>query len=376
MNKTIVVIGASHHNTLSVIRSIGLFGWKTDVILHDGTCGSFVLKSKYVQSGCVARNESEALKILEKQYDEAIVIACSDRISLLMDQHYNRLKTRYVFFNCNQQGALSLLQNKAVQVSLAKKAGFVVPLSVASDVFNDASWTNYPCIVKPLNSAHGGKSLIVCENEESLRLVLDEHKLPNRLLVQNFIKINKEFVVLGLSIPHNIYISGVVEKHRELVGSTTYSTVRDSNFLPNNVIEACKRLVRDTNYEGLFGIECAYDGANFQFIEINFRNDATTYSLCKAGRNLIEAYCRYVWQDDVWQELLNVPIQEVCSMVEFRDITNVINHKVGLLKWLYQFNRAGCLYFWDKDDMKPFYSELSKLLVHIIRKYIIKKLCH
>jgi len=47
-NKVIVIIGITHHNTLSVVRSFGRVGTLVDVILYDGFADSFVFKSRYV----------------------------------------------------------------------------------------------------------------------------------------------------------------------------------------------------------------------------------------------------------------------------------------------------------------------------------------
>ena len=95
-------------------------------------------------------------------------------------------------------------------------------------------------------------------------------------------------------------------------------------------MSACEILVKSSSYEGLFGIECAYDGTSYQFIEINYRNDATTYPLCVAGRNLLAAYYQYIIGNEDWKSLINSDIHDIDSMVELRDIIHVMKRRVGL----------------------------------------------
>ena len=39
---------------------------------------------------------------------------------------------------------------------------------------------------------------------------------------------------------------------------------------------------------------------------------------------------------------------------------NVITHKVGLLRWIKEFKKCQCTYYWNKDDKKPFFHYIIK----------------
>ena len=369
-NKVIVIIGITHHNTLSVVRSFGRVGTLVDVILYDGFADSFVFKSRYVQNAHVVSDIPSVLECLNHYYESAVVVACSDGISSLMDIHYDNLKNRYHFFHCNAQGKLTDLMNKKVQVHMAADAGFMVPATQLNQEVKLDSWQQYPCIVKPLTSAVGGKSLTICKNKESLCSTLVQHSEPDSMLVQQMINIKNEIVILGLSVGGEVYVSGVIHKHRELIGGTTFSTVKDIDSIPSSLVTACEILVKSSSYEGLFGIECAYDGTSYQFIEINYRNDATTYALCVAGRNLLAAYYQYIIGNEDWKSLINSDIHEIDSMVELRDIIHVMKRRVGLFKWLQEFKNSKCRYFRVKDDMKPYYAERNKMIKNFVHKII------
>ena len=111
---------------------------------------------------------------------------------------------------------------------------------------------------------------------------------------------------------------------------------------------------------------------NYYFIEINLRNDATNYSVTKAGVNLPLTYI-YAKQNGDYLSLLNNSIKTISSMVEFRDFSFVMNKKIGLFKWMYQKKHCKCLYFYNKKDIKPYLIN-RKLLMQSIIKSIFNKL--
>lgn len=363
----IVIIGTTHHNTLSLVRNFGRIGEKVDVILHDGVQDSYVSKSKYVNKSFIVSDENEAYDCLLNNYPCATVFASSDSIASMMDRNYDMLKNRYSFFNCGEQGLLTKYMDKELQSELAKTAGFKVPVSntiTVDDRIPDA--LEYPCILKPLESINGGKKIILCYNEHELLKALESFDRNIEVLCQEYIDKDYEIVLSGVRVNGKIIIPGYVHKLRDRLGGTTYSTIHPISELPEYVIQTSKRLVESMNYDGLFGIELLLKDDNYYFVEINLRNDATTYALTIAGCNLPEIYYNVSRGCDVTG--LIKPIRMIYSMVEYPDVLFALKGQVSILKWIKQRNQCQCLYFRDKEDMKPYRYARSVVAKEMIKR--------
>ena len=271
----IVIIGGTHHNTLSMIRSLGVKGIKPDVILCGSDNNSYVLTSKYINKKYIARNASEALKIVESEYDNPVIIACSDDIA-------EALKANVAKYMDKQQ-----------QVWLAEKVGFKTPISSIHIVDNDVlTFNHFPCIVKPVNSVDGGKRFSVCHDETELHQVLSTYATGDRVQIQQYIEKDYEIVVDGVSIEGKTIIPGFIKKHRDILGGTSFSSTMPISKLPDAVRRSIDDMILVIGYDGLFGVELIVSEGIYFFVEINLRNDATTYSFVKAGVNLPYNYMK------------------------------------------------------------------------------------
>lgn len=98
--RRIVIIGASHHNTLSVVRCVGEVFGLVDLVLI-GCVKSFVAKSKYVRSATFLKDSKDLYQWAKKNKDQtnSIVISCADGVSQVFDVHYEELRPFYNFFN-------------------------------------------------------------------------------------------------------------------------------------------------------------------------------------------------------------------------------------------------------------------------------------
>jgi biotin carboxylase len=243
-----------------------------------------------------------------------------------------------------------------------------VPESVegfAEDVSNNG--ISYPRIIKPVESIHGGKHISICENDTAFKNALNSFAKGDKLIVQNFIRKEKELVVIGLAVGEKIIIPGYVHKHRDEKGGTTYSTIKSSNLLPSFVLDNCRFLVERFKYQGLFGIELIKQGEKYYFIEMNLRNDATTYSLAVAGVNLPMMLFQYITkQDSMISEIGG--IREIHSMVEFPDFIHVLKGHVSLYTWWRQLKHCECKYFFSKEDNLPYKKNLKTFVLFLLRR--------
>lgn len=370
-NIKVVIIGSTHHNTYSMVRCFGEWGIPPYLILC-GDANSYVLKSSLLREGFPVRNEEEALGLLVSHADVlegAAIISCSDTIASMLDLNYDMISQHYHVFNCGKQGALTSSMNKLIQTQKAKEVGFSVPCSVEGDpesVLNTD--IPYPRIIKPVESIHGGKQICICDSNGAYQKGLKEFNNKEKVIVQSFIKKEYEIVVLGLSIGNDVVIPGYIQKHRDTKGGTTFSTVRRIETLPSNVIESCVKLSKILKYEGLWGIELIKQGNDYFFVEINLRNDATTYAMAVAGVNLPMLYLKEKTGSDYQP---SEKIVEIDAMVEFPDFIHVLKRKVNPFSWYKQLKNSQCRYFYNKNDIEP-YRQCKKEFMNMLLKRLIR----
>ena len=367
----IIVIGSSHHNTFSMVRSFGCAGYFVDVILF-GCVQSYVEKSKYVRQITYLSSPSDIMGALRQieSCERTILISCSDVVSQITDAHFEELKEHFWFFNCGKQNSLTTFMDKSLQTRLASEYGLKVP---ATTIYKKGIVVeSFPCLLKPLDSINGGKHIEVCLNKSELTKKAAAFSSNTTILVQSFIQKKSEIVVVGLSLGKEIIIPGYIHKIRESSGGTTYSHVMRIQRLDASLIELCKQFVMRMNYTGLFGIEFIEDyGGNYYFIEINLRNDATTYSLVKAGVNLPVLYAESCCGNDVSYQPTD--IKELYSIVDFRDLENAVHQHVSIRQWLQEYRNAQCKYYKDKNDPEPYRVCLKSFIkAHLLHKLRIK----
>lgn len=350
-----IIIGTNHHNTLSMVRSFGEEGHKVILFIY-GSENSYIASSIYVESVSYFKLASDSIDAVysysEQIGEKPVVIACSDEVSSLMDKRYDELISKCYFFNAGEVGRITYFMDKQRQLELARECGFSVPASI--DVLPkhvNLDVIDYPCFVKPEASIHGGKNIFICKTKDELKNALTHYSSDYNVLVQDYIHKDYEIVVLGLSVGDRMIIPGFIQKHREERGGTTYATVRPVSELNQRVVESCERIIRSIKYDGLWGIECIKQGEKYFFLELNMRNDATTFAMKVAGVNLPLLFQNLVLNSNVEPEVRNV--RTINSMVEFNDFNFVLKRKVGLFRWIREYKGSECRYFHSKEDPMP-----------------------
>lgn len=348
----IIVIGVVHHNTLGMVRCLGMSGYNVDLILisHNG----YVSKSKYVKRTIVVENESEIISILLNNYRnvdaKSIVMSCSDTISSALDLNYRKLKDNFYFFHCGEEGKVTYYMNKQIQVDIAKSVGLMTPSSY--EYAGEILKISFPCLLKPVKSINGGKKVLICNNGEELKQGLANFSKTEKVQIQQFLQKEAEIVVLGCATDHEVTIPGYILKHRDFDGGTLFSTVCPIQELPNDFIEKCKAMVKNMKYKGLFGIEFIKSGGQYYFIEINLRNDATTYALAVAGANLPEYYIDSLVGINKRKPSVAARIK---AIVEFNDYKHRREYGISAFSWLRQYLNSKCKYYWSSRDPVPFF---------------------
>lgn len=372
ITRRIVIIGTSHHNTLSMVRSFGITGNKVDLILY-GCKSSFVAASNMIDRCFYAPAPEDAYELLLSHYDgeyqKPIVISCTDEIEAIIDANYDILSPVFDCFNAGESGRVSKYMDKSVQVELAVASGFKTPVTYSSlESLNIDSFTEYPYLIKPLESKNGGKRIAVCNNRKELReAIIEFGRIP--FLVQQFIQKDKEYVIVGLTVGGVSYIPACIEKHRETCGATTYSSVHSIDYIPDRLVRSTESMLKTIGYEGLWGIELINQGEDYFFIELNLRNDATTYSVAVAGANLPFYYAMLKSGERIDTSF---SVRTINSMVENRDFQFVLTRRISLRQWLSQYRTSECKFIRHKGDNKPFIIERNRLLSSLLNSLLYK----
>lgn len=302
MNSEVVIIGGNHHNTLSVLRSLGRRGILSYLILSiRGGVKPFVSRSKYIKEVFICYRHDDIIPTLlelTKTHPnfierKPVVIACHDLAASLLDVNHDLLEQFFFLPGAKMQGQITKIMNKVEMGLLAKLNGITIPMNWSSnDLPQHFDNIIYPCITKPLVSKNGSKSEIkICKNRQELITYADLHS-QSEYQVQQYIQKEFEYQLIGCSIKggEEIIIPGRTHIIHQPINTNT-AFLRYEPLDGNEPIQQCKDFIKATGYSGLFSMEFlrGIDGKNY-FMEINFRNDGNAISVTAAGVNL-----PYIW---------------------------------------------------------------------------------
>ena len=361
----VIIIGTSHHNTYSMVRCFSEKKISPNVILY-GCEKSYISHSKCIKSILFVPTAIDVINFI-KGKQNIVIISCTDEISSKLDLHFDTLEN-ICFFNAGERGRVTFFMDKERQVKLAQKVGLSVPWSYSFYINEiDTKNISFPCIIKPLESINGGKNIQIAQSQEEFFGLINNYDGSQKVLVQEFVNREYEIVLLGLAVNNEVNIPAYIKKHRDIKGGTTYSTVKTIDSLPKELVESAKNMLLKIGYEGLFGIELIKSKDKFYFIELNLRNDATTYSLTCAGVNLPYAY--FLAKEGLdYKKEINKDIKEINSMVEFNDIVNVLKTQVPLIQWINEWWGSECRYCYSREDKRVYYIQLRDFFINIIKR--------
>ena len=360
-NKDVVVIGGDHYNTLWVVRSLGIMGFKpTIVVVNPLKKCSFVTKSKYVFTAYVVSDEVEMLELLNKlSFLERVVLFSScDSVSDVIDQNYDELKKKYILPNCGeQQGMLSYWMDKRVMTELAVKLGFNIPYSAEINLrngqFSLPDDIPYPCVLKPLKSSAGQKTdFRICVSRDELEKALISLRIHcSSVLLQEYIKPDFEISVLGMRsraikqnlVPGLLYKTGTCQSVHNM-GMPTYAYVEESlePYVDRTVVD---NFLNNIDYDGLYSIEFFVSEGKSCFLEINLRVDGDLFVYTTGGVNM-----PYLWA----QLSMGMPIDN--SSIRLKRKRTYGMTEISYLKYLKWNEPLKIIAEWWKTDCYSIFS--------------------
>ena len=378
--KEVYVIGGNHHNALGVIRALGERELRPYVIIQCEEEKPYIRLSKYIQQYWIVKSDTEVLDLLKqegaKRNQQAVLIACSDGLSSLVDMHRNELSKWYRLPGSDAQGRITLLMDKEVMSQLAREVGFKVPQSFAVNTKDNSEISiPMPWIIKPLVSKDGKKADIkrIFSGGEWREYCQEHYSLVQ---VQQLIDKDFEYQLIGLSLNggEDVIIPGV--SHVLRPAETTNTGFLHYEPLDNQykeVLEIGRRFLKATGYSGLFSLEFlkGKDGKDY-FMEINFRNDGNGICVTASGVNLPYIWYLYNTGGDYRKEIEGSKVKPVYVMPEFADISLMGHHQLYLSTWLKDIRRTDCFMEYDKQDRKPFWCLLKQEIGRITKKFVLR----
>lgn len=398
MKYKVVIIGNSYTTRLGLIWSIAPLGCDITVIAvgHYNATNKTPSRpidcySKYVKS-VLYFNEADGKKrlielILAKCIDyhrKTILIPSSDFSASAIDENISLLDAHFLFPHIKYtEGAVSSWMNKKIQKDKAVEKGLNVPEAVAlksiNHQFNISESIKFPCFTKPMSSLDGGKKCVgKCRNWKELKRVLktaDQNGISN-ILVEEYIEIEKEYAVLGISDGKEVIIPGMIQF---LKGSKTFPGIAMTGKVftihgYENLIARFKSYIQDIGFVGMFDIDFFEAGGKYYFGELNLRIGGSGYSITKMGVNLPAMFVKSTCGD------------EIQGMKRSIDGSAVfVNERVSVIDWYKcwlstkeykEILQSADISFVSSDDDSAPQKNFHKIYIHWYLKRILKRLIH
>ena len=381
----VIILGSNHYNTLGLIWSLGKAGHRVILLLYNKG-NNFVSKSKYINKTYLINRGDDIISLIKgiatEMDSRPIIFASNDVDATLLNEHFEELQAFCFFEGGRPDGSINRYRNKDEGERLAQKCGFVIPKTALIKNTEGMSTIDlpYPLLIKGNNSVYGGKAAMKKCNEprESEEFVkgLPQDYFP--LQVQEFIKKDFELMLLGCSLYSGKRIICPVanKKIRHYprntgAGSWSQSMAVASSKELRQLVSKVVLYMQEIEYTGNFSAEFLYANGKFYFLEINLRNDGTSWLSTCSGYNLPDMVCRSFVDNNVTAD--DCVFQQKHFMNIMLDVNYWIDGTVGLRQWLNQLRDNTCFSHYNIEDKEPWkYYNSHPLLTGI--KIIIKKL--
>lgn len=363
--KKVIIVGGDHHNTLALIRAFGQEDFYVMVFVVSESHKSFVVHSKYVGEYYIVRDEESVVdELLSKDFGvngRIPVITSSDKSAEVLDRYYDALCEKYILPNCAaKQGGISFWMDKQNMHTAARECDLLQPFSLFvpphSEVKSKLDNLPFPCIVKPAKSSVATKDdFRICYSVEELDCVLlDMSNRAISVIVQEYVKVNYEFLIIGArcrSTGKNNIIGGL-HKHKcckDTNNMGMFVTAETTPDLPLGIVKSkIDNFLNLIDYEGLYSIEFLISGDKAFFTEINLRNDGCLFCWTNAGCNIAVNWASEMLTG---RESIYNKLQRKNMLVEISYFKYYGKKIPTLIK---DFREADAFAIFDKNDIKPF----------------------
>lgn len=375
-----IVLGTNHYNTLGLLWSLGEAGHKITLLIYESK-NLYVTKSKYITKTIIIHEGDNVVELIKRVASEMnekpVVLVSNDVDATLLNDHYEELVDCCYFEGGRPDGSVNKYRDKDTGNELALRCGFTLPKNqvIKSSQELNVEGFNYPVLVKANNSVHGGKDAMKkCDTkQEAIKFV---NELPSDyypVQVQEFIVKDYEIMLLGCSLYRGkrVFCPIANKKIRQFpkevgLGSWSESVEVAGNEDLEQLAQKVSQYMQEIEYTGNFSAEFLYCKGNYYFLEINLRNDGTSWLSTSSGYNLPDMVCRSFVDNNV--SLDGRTFKKKNYMNIYADVQYVRDGSIKLHRWLKQFNRHTCYSNYNKRDRRPFWDYIIPIVKHSIFK--------
>lgn len=361
MDHKIIVFAIEHYNPLGLIRSLGEKGLKPIYIAVKGRT-HVASKSKYIVKNHFVDSPEEGYKILLEQYgsepEKPFVLCCDDKTQAYLDDRYEELHDKFIYFNAGQKGKINEFMDKLNILDMANKHGLKTLRAYRCKNGEIPGPINYPVITKSSSPTIGGwkADVNVCYSEEELVEAYKKIKAPT-VLVQEYIEKKNEYCLEGFSVNHG--------KDALITIASTYNYLLPNYYSPYMTIQnmdnsyvrkALGDMIADIGFEGIFEVEFLIgQDDELYFSEINFRNSGWNYASTAAGMNIPYLWVTGMLNGKIGADDLKI-FEPFTAMIEPVDFAKRVDTgKISFAEWLADVKDAKCLYYYSKEDREPYF---------------------
>lgn len=312
MSQRVLVLGKNYSTPLGVIRSLGKAGFSVDMLyISRKTKEAEILRAcKYLDRLIIIdeENDKKVIKALleesRNRQEKTVIFPTDDYSASFIDRCNPQLQNLFLMPHAIAD-SVTRLMDKSVQSKLAREIGFqtarewIVDLSRSPVVLPEN--IPYPCFVKPLVSAKGGKvGIAKCDNREDLEetIIAMQRRDPQRsVMIQEYLHIIQEYTIGGVCQDQRVFIPAVIRKIQiaQYNKGITLSGVLVENTELADCLDQIYEYLQSVHYVGMFDFEVLLTDKGFYFGEMNYRCGGPSYAYFLGGVNLpamaVETIC-------------------------------------------------------------------------------------
>lgn len=385
MREPVVVLGRNYSTTLGIIKSLAESGYDINVFFMSVNEGfiNIVRESSHVSKFIGQNNlnkDSVVLRLKELILDDSkkqVVIPTDDLSASIMDEKHEELSQNFLIphFEAENMSIIKAM-DKSFQKELAEEYGFKTAKSwtihFENGKYKYPKDITYPCFFKPLISIQGGKhGMKKCQTETELQAELEKYEQYGQddVLVQEYLKIDKEYTISGICFGNQVYLPALQDKLRiseAHKGTTIYGIVESFDKEPL-LHEKLVRMLSSLSLYSIIDVEVFKCGERIYFNEINFRTSAVCYGLVAAGANIPGLFVKSMLSGrlSVPETPIRYGTRFFCEKAAWDDY---IAGKISRSECRKMEKETECYIISDKSDPKPY----SRFLTIARKRYILQ----
>ena len=383
-NNEVIIIGGDHHNTLAIIRCLGINKVPFKVIIHgneETKKNIAVLYSKYIKQFYIVKNDVNSIYkelLNNKSINTQYIITCSDLAQYTIDKYYKELSKYYFIPGFkNKPGLVCNLMNKFEQKRWAEENNILMAkswlITKNNEVFHIPTDLKYPCIVKPNISAFGKKDdiRIFNNNEELINELGNYNKSEYKeLIIQEFLKKEFEICAIGCIGVNKKNYGRIIKKIRENPpkggGSLTFAQFIIDAEIQKQVNIVIDKLIRE-GYNGQYDIEFFKCENGIYLNEINFRHSGNGYALIKS--KIPAPYIWYLTAKGVETKIkFKQKIRKTFYFIDdFNELASLKKKYINFFTFIKDFICANAHSILSISDLKVFLIKIKQIIINKIK---------